>query len=442
MSTTIRATATIARVDERTDVAVPPGTTVAGLLAMLEVDTSDPEIAVSLADGSRADLAAVIGGDLPSGAILAVTAETESRRERLRAVAARETNWFEITAAAATVLLGILSAAVILASAWWPSIPLPLRIGAAVVALGCAALLFARRSFAVSPAGALFLPLLAGSVLAMPVGMFPGLLPSTLPIAMVGSALVAFGAWLAAPRAAIAAAAAFWGAVALCGGIGSLLGAAAGNLAPLFLAGGVALVLVAPGYALQIPDSQLVDLPLLTTSAPALRSPEVPPPSRVTRRRVARTIEWGQAVTDTLTLAGVSLAVAATPVVVLNLGWQDLPQQASLACLLASILALALLPRDRNSHLLRASPRIGAVIQVGLLATALAQQGLPSQALVAALLVAAAALAAASVPVTEEPTSAMVARLGDLLQGLMLLVLVPSAFLAAGAFDLVREIAS
>ena len=44
--------------------------------------------------------------------------------------------------------------------------------------------------------------------------------------------------------------------------------------------------------------------------------------------------------------------------------------------------------------------------------------------------------------VTREPRSALLGRIGDLVQGLALTLLVPAAIVAAGLFDMVREVAS
>lgn len=445
MPTTMRATATIARGEVHTDVAVPPGTTVAGLLAMVQIDVTDPEIEISLSDGSPVDLAAVIGGDLPAGVLLAVTQETESRLAQQRILAARETNWFEITATAAAILFSCLAAALLLGAAWLPvELSLPLRIVAGAAAVGGAVLLAAQRPFANSPAGALVIPLLAGSAAAIPLEPGSPLADSLLlTVTTAAAAIVGFGLWLLRPLATTAASAAVWGSIAILAGIAAAFGAGSELLGPLYLAGGVVLVLTAPQHALRVPETQLLDMPLLTTAAPSLRAPELGPPSRVTRRRVARTIAWGESLTRTLTLAGVGLAVAAFPPVAMRAGWQTLTDQAALACALASILSLALLPRNQQSRLLREAPRIAAAAQLGILCICLGVRGLLAPEILAVgLVLLAVSVASASVPITSEPKSALVSRLGDILQGFALFVLIPAAFLAAGLFELVREIAS
>ena len=72
------ACATILDAEGRRDIAVPVGTTIAGLTAMLEIDLSDGLLRLTHADGRPADGAGVIGTDVPSGAVLAVNSARAS----------------------------------------------------------------------------------------------------------------------------------------------------------------------------------------------------------------------------------------------------------------------------------------------------------------------------------------------------------------------------
>lgn len=62
------------------DYTVPAGTTIAGLMATITVDLSDPSLNVTTADGRKLDGGAIIGHDLPSGSVIALSRQTESRK--------------------------------------------------------------------------------------------------------------------------------------------------------------------------------------------------------------------------------------------------------------------------------------------------------------------------------------------------------------------------
>ena len=106
MAMPIPATATVARGQERRDIAVPPGTTVAGLLAMLHLDTTG-EVVVARADGRPVALSASIGGDLPSGVLLALTDPDAVVAARARANAGRGAGFAAPLASIVTLMFAL-----------------------------------------------------------------------------------------------------------------------------------------------------------------------------------------------------------------------------------------------------------------------------------------------------------------------------------------------
>lgn len=444
---TMRATATIARGPERTDVAVPDGTTIAGLLAMLHIDTSDADVTVALPDGTPADLGAVIGDELPSGVLLAVTdARATAAASALALRASDEARFTGATGtAAATLFATALGCATLLAPLAEPGIVPPWgRLAGGALVLAVTAALARRPDLRTRPGWALVLPLLFGLPFAALVEPgTPVAVPVAVALVLVAAALAAFAGWLRTGSAATAAAAVLWGAVALAVGAGLVAGAGSGALAPLVLAAGVFTVRLAPGFALPVPESQLLDLPLVTTSAPAVRALELPPPARVTRRRVAHTLDFASAVTATATLGGATLAVVAGTLLARVAAPEMMPGQAALVAIAAAVVALALLPRGTRSPLVRIAPRVAAATLLAGATGVLVGRGvLPAPVAAAGLICLAALVALGAVLMSREPASALLGRAADLTQGLALTVVVPAAILAAGVFDLVREVAS
>ena len=64
------------------DLIVPLGTTVTGLLSMLDIDSTDPSLQITGADGRALNLGAVLGTDLPQGVLAARARFKSSARSR------------------------------------------------------------------------------------------------------------------------------------------------------------------------------------------------------------------------------------------------------------------------------------------------------------------------------------------------------------------------
>ena len=243
----MRATATIARGTDRTDVAVPPGTTIAGLLAMLHIDTSDADLRVALPDGRRAELGSVIGGDLPSGVLLAVTGAEATEAARTQAVRDTDEAWGRIFAVSAAALLSVALGALLVAPFAGAPTSLAVRVVAGVITAALALTLALDSRLLAGPAGAVLAPALFGlpAVAAIdPTG--PAAASLAVAAALVAAGLASIAAWLWSRHPCAAAAAALWGSLALVVSVGMLPPGV--GTSPLLAVAGVLAVRLIPAH--------------------------------------------------------------------------------------------------------------------------------------------------------------------------------------------------
>ena len=76
------------------DLVVPLGTTVTGLLSMLDIDSTDPSLQITGADGRPLNLGAVLGTDLPQGVLISITSGRERLIQEQRAIERTSDPWF------------------------------------------------------------------------------------------------------------------------------------------------------------------------------------------------------------------------------------------------------------------------------------------------------------------------------------------------------------
>lgn len=437
-------TATIVRGDSRTDAAVPPGTTVAGLLAMSEVDTSDDELIVILSDGSLADPAAIIGDDVPSGVLLAVTNATASRDAVERALREEPNEWLihgpgEIAAALLSAALGVVGILPLMVHL--PTFPDLHRWAASAFAF-VMALPLVRSPHARTPGFALVVPLL----LALPItSVIPVAVPLsdqlTLVVGMILTSVIAFLLNLTQRDAARLASAGSWALFTAVITLAVLLERSAHETATLVMAAAVVVIRLAPSQTLPVPETQLLDLPLLTTSAPTVRATPSPPPARITGRRVRRTVLWARGGTSTLTAAGSLAAAIAVFFVNPPLSPSGFQGWGTVVVLICTAAALALVPRADASAVGRWLPRLAAITIVGTVAWKFVEAD-PTNILtvLAVIIVSAGLFPLLTVALTREPRPALLGHLGDIAQGWSLALVLPAAFAASGLFDLFREL--
>ena len=291
------------------DLIVPLGTTVTGLLSMLDIDSTDPSLQITGADGRALNLGAVLGTDLPQGVLISITSGRERQIQEQRAIERTSDPWFRpslvltICGLLACAMDALLIFCALIAPRFAAKFSLPwwamLTVGALSLLL-CLLMLYQRRVH--TNAGLLCAWTLSAGI------SFLGLLPAlgnagiyaeasqimtmsqvaALLFPLWGATGVALGLWLWRSTPLSSAHAVSWGLLTGCATVLTFLNAPLHRVAPFAIAFAVCAITASPSLSVRIPATQLLDMPLVTTSAPTVRSPEVPSPSRITGRRVNR----------------------------------------------------------------------------------------------------------------------------------------------------------
>ena len=377
---------TVVDSDGTSDFAAPEGTTVAGLCAMLEIDLSLPSVRVSYADGRPLDGGAVLGRDLPAGSTIALSSRVLSAQQVNEASERQENQWLSpvlallgycfivIGAVSSLCLLPMLADAALVGFAHpedgpkWAveaaNIPLWVRGVCATVCCAASALpLFASRVVRSRPALLLLMPALAGYSAIGFVAMSGIHALSVAPVIGVWVALAVSLAVvsLTATPTALSALFAWIGATALVT-IGAYPMFSLIDITPLALLLGVFLFLMAPRFALRVPDSQLVDSASVQTIASRIRQPPVQKPSTLTGGRMADALGHTDARYTLLVAAstlfilvgGIPLAYTVTPAITLGRGL------GGFIFVLMSIVTLLTAPRGIRTHAGQILPRVAA----------------------------------------------------------------------------------
>ncbi|MCL2490059.1 MAG: hypothetical protein FWF36_04945 [Propionibacteriaceae bacterium] len=211
------------------------------------------------------------------------------------------------------------------------------------------------------------------------------------------------------------------------------------GLTPLVLALVVASVAAAPVLAPRVPTEQLLDLPLLATSALSTRAAQVHSPGRVTDTRATLVVKGSDATVTVITVLG-SLAAIILAWLVMWSGASAGPRAwASLGTVLLSALILTVAPTGSVLRTARLVPRAAAVVVTLELAWHIALRGaggvvVPVWALVMSLACLAVLAVSISLVSTSQQGAPLVGRIGDITLALSQVILFPAAFLASSVF--------
>lgn len=258
-----------------------------------------------------------------------------------------------------------------------------------------------------------------------------------------GATGVALGLWLWRPTPLTSAHALSWGVLTASATVLTYLNASLTRVAPFAIACAVCAITASPSLSVRIPATQLLDMPLVTTSAPTVRAPEVPSPSRITGRRVNRTVTDATSRTRLVQYLGLGLIIVAVPVIYSMIGIHSWQQIASLVLVCASVIALVVVPRERRWASSRVVPRVGAVILLATLLISPASRALLGTPIAAAVLIFIGCVSLLWTRLRSgKEQSALIGRFTDIFQALSLTVVFPAAFFAADLFELVRQVAS
>lgn len=439
--------ATIVDTHGRHDVAVPTGTSLGGLLDYLGIDHSPGTLIIADNNGRVVDLDDVFGSHLPPGSLLTITRGVDTRRAEARLLTQASRSWFHpvLSLVAAFGILLVLEGALVggvwRAQLWAPTwLRWLLAALCLVLSLG---LLQRRRVWSspwLCPPTTACVGLALAGVLA-PDALAAGSLLATLTAwgALVGALL----AWTITRGPVLLTAASVWAGLAIFATMQATLGLPWTQLAPFVQVLATVGVAVAPHYTFRVPDSQLLDLPLVTTSAPTVRAPDVVAPSPITHRRVERSLREATARGQVLLLFCCVLVTLSAPITVRLIDMTTWAGRAALALQLACLGVLLVTPRHHRERGARALPRLAALGVA--LATCVGSpllSNVGAAPMGALFVVTACALCVGTLLHTAKPTTPLFGRFLDLLEALSLLTLLPAASLTAGLFTLVRQVMS
>ena len=446
MSTPLAST-TILHGASKQDVAVPVGTTVAKLMNMLHIDADADSLRVTHADGTPVDLGLAFGSDLASGVVLTLSGPTENERVAQQVAIRAVSPWFRPTLVLSLFLALVASIEVAClagpAFGWWP-VAEQLRRASAVICV--IALSWSLRWWRLrcTAAGILATTTLIGVCGTVLLSTDMDFLPQLTVAATAWTALVAaLLVWLIDRSALSATMAALWGLTGVVISSIIMTDAPATMIAAPVLAVTTMSVATIPTFSFRVPETQLLDLSAVTTSAPAVRTPDVAPPTPITTSRVIRSVHDAEQRGQLLLIVccGV-IAIVAFPAAQLLKGGDWTTITGSIM-MVSAFLALVLLPRSRRDRLGRVLPRVPALLLVIAALTAFGtSQPLGAQATALIIIIAAASLSILATVLAKASESALLGRIADLTQGLSLFILLPTAVYAAGLFDLIRQAAS
>ncbi|WP_454900213.1 hypothetical protein [Actinomyces sp.] len=464
-----QASITVVDSSQREDYVIPVGTTIAGLLALIEVDLTKLSARLTLGGGRPVDLGAVIGRDIPSGSVVTIVGAQESARavaddqrssNNLRFQPALVAVSFLFTAIIVT-LLGVVTPALALFHEDVNPLPSLMTATWGRLALGIACG-FIWLCPLIGPRNATRGFILVGCCAAAGVSIAIAATPlpqsiSLLPVTVAWSCLVVSGLVLfARPTASARVTVQCFALIAGTLTVAALSALSTIRFAPLIFTASIFFVALSPHLALQVPDHQVLDLPLVMKRLPSIRLTVLPPPSRITPMRVNKTLAEANDRARTILTSATIIAFVSGVITAYQMPiGEEMPYTgyATLALCLLAILALITNARSKRDRLTHYGPRAAALaIWIALFfapgwdryilrstgesvarALMLAQHlVLPLSLCLLALIVPATALIRSG----REP-SALVGRLIDIVQGLSLTLLLPAATYGSGLFDLV-----
>lgn len=434
---TATTTATIYRNNEALDFSVPVGTTVNGMLSQLDRGVERYRLCDEL--GRTLSETETFGQSLPAGVVLYTAPRDETDASTTVAAdikAAKTQREVSNHLVASVLLLSLLSPVMALLmptndESYWP------RIGLAVVLLTAFGVLVWQKLSTRQPWAGLLTPIPAAAAAGVLV-MHPELIAgwSYALTFLWGGTVAAFFTRLVQHHDFTDTAVRMW--------LGSAAALSAVSLAqvpteiagPVGLAGAVVLLATSASSSLRVPESQLLNMPAILSTAPSVHAPDVPEPARITSRRVRHTLRQG----STLRIIAISLAailaLVCAPAVLSLSNRETLEGWSCLALVGVTLLAFTLYPRDARNAYTRWVPRI---VVVTLLSLALVLHPVGSLTLwVVGALVLAAALIAIGAWLNHGMYAPALTRSADILENLAVMSSIPLALMAAGAFSAVR----
>lgn len=426
------ATATLCRDDRTFDIAVPAGTTLSGVLAQLG-GPRQPGLIVVDELGREIDGAETFGGSIPAGASLFVRGAELSSDRAKREQARTRRRGFDVPTIGALAACVVLSPVLALTP---QSVPWPARIAITAILLLFALALSIRP--ASQPRWHLLVAPVAVAAAAGAAVPHPPLIAAwsfALVFAWAGT-LMALGLSSRDRGESLDAATTLWLLPAIALSLVSITHLPSLPAACFALAAGVTLLALSPSVSVRIPDHQLLNLPVVLRTAPAVHQPTAPAPARVTPSRVRRTIRLGSALRTVLIMLAAILVLSGTPRVVTAIAFSTIEGWGAVALLTLSFGFFALQPRNARPPAARWMPRIVAVVMI--MAAVWMRPGELAAWWIAGAIVIAITIIIFGVLMGRGLYAPLLTRLGDVAERITLALAVPAAIVAAGGVSIMR----
>lgn len=444
---------TLVHEGERLDMAARSGMSV-GELVPPPLAHQPSGFLITTADGVLVDAEAALGTDVLEGAVLVTT----PARAGLRSYAAMDSDPENVvrssvgeTAVVLVAVLCFLLGGLPLLTGHGRLLPVALQIGGACLLVGLL-VAAAFRPVGKRPAlrealGALTVPLAGGAAGAL---LAPVSSPdSRLLVALLtawGTGAAALVLWIIRKGVGEAVSAVTWLFLAI---VGTMVPAAGISRVPVLVvlvAVGAIGGLLIPGFAVRVPNQQLLDMTQLRVMGSSVRQPKVPIAEDISSRSVSQSVVRAAVSSVALEVAFgilVLLGLPATVQVALGGGVAGWGARVEVVCVM---LLLLLRPRTAHSRLLRLLPRLvvatAIVLMLGLLwggdsDRLMARTG---SEVVAFIIFITTAAAFAVGMFLSTVRSAWWGRLGDIFQTLAALATLPATVIAAGLIDVMRQL--
>lgn len=450
-ATSIRVT--LVHEGERLDMAARAGVSV-GELVPPPKPHQPSGFLITTADGAAVDAGAALGADVLEGAVLVTTpaqagprgyGTTDSDLENVLRSSVGET---------AVVLVSVLC---FLLGGLPPLIGHGRLLPTAVQLVGACLLMVLLAAAAFRPSGqrpavrealgALTVPLAGGAAGALlaPVSSLDSRLLVAL-LAMWGTGVAALVLWIVRKGIGEAVSAGAWLFLA---SVGTMVPAAGISRVPVLVvlvAVGALGGLLIPGFAVRVPNQQLLDMTQLRVMGRSVRQPEMPLSQEMSPHSVSQSVSQTEVSSVALEIAFGSLVLLGLPTtiqVALAGGVTGWGARVELVCVM---MLLLLRPRTTHSRVLRLMPRLvvatAVVLVLVLLWTGDSERFMTRSwsGAVAFIIFLTTASAFAVGMYLSTVRSAWWGRLGDIFQTLVALGTFPAAVIAAGLIDVMRQL--
>ena len=435
---------TLVHEGERLDMAARTGVSVAALVPPPKAHQPSGFL-ITTADGTVVDAEAAVGTDVLEGTVLITTPVRAGLRSYETTDGDLESALRASVGEAAVVLVAVLCF-------FLGGLP-PLAshiVGACLlmVLLVAAAFRPVRQRSAVREAlGALTVPVTGGAAGALlaPVSSPDSRLLVAL-LTMWGTGVAALLLWIARRGASEAVSAGAWLFLAAVGTFVPAMGVSRVPVLVVLMAVGALGGLLIPGLAVQVPNQQLLDMTQLRVMGRSVRQPMMPPAHDASPRSVSQSVSRTTVSSVALEIAFGSLVLLSLPTTIQTALADGMTAWGARVEIVCVMLLLLLRPRTAHSRVLRLMPRLVVAVAIVLVLVLLWIDGGAgvitrswSQAVAFIIFLTTASTFAVGMFLSTV-RSAWWGRLGDIFQTLAAVGTLPSAVIAAGLIDVMRQL--